>query len=60
MNLNKEICRLVSYGLQKELLKEADVIYTVNQLLALFAEDSFEELPEGFWRNSNLLFQQLY
>jgi len=35
------IDRLIGYGLKKELLNEADVIYTRNRLLKLFREDEY-------------------
>lgn len=41
--MNREINRLINFGLQKGLLHEEDVIYTVNQLLGIFNLNEFEK-----------------
>lgn len=41
IDLNREISRLIQYGLQRGLLAENDRIYTVNRLLALLQVSSY-------------------
>ncbi len=43
MTIQKNIRKLVQYGLQTGLIAEADRIYTTNRLLELFALDELEE-----------------
>lgn len=43
MSINRDINRLVHFGMQKGLLKEADFDYSVNLLLDLFHESHFEK-----------------
>lgn len=47
--IEKEICKLVKYGLEKNLIEQQDVIFTINRLLELFQLDDFEpvELKES-------------
>ena len=41
--LNKNIKKLVQYGLKTELIKQEDEIYTRNLLLGLFHQDEYED-----------------
>ena len=41
--ISKNIKALISYGIEKELLSEEDVIFTQNRLLEIMDEDSFED-----------------
>ena len=41
--INKEIKKLVTYGIQNNLMKESDEVYTVNQILAALNLDEFED-----------------
>ncbi len=41
--ISKNIKSLISYGIEKELLSEEDVIFTQNRLLEIMNEDSFED-----------------
>ena len=43
MKLQKEIAKLVEYGLQKELIQPEDKTYTINQYLEIFKLDEYEE-----------------
>ena len=43
MNLQKEITKLVQYGLDHELIQPEDKIYTINQYLEIFHLDEYEE-----------------
>lgn len=42
MNVYEGILALVNYGLETNLIEEADRIYTINRYLELFGEDSLE------------------
>lgn len=42
--INKEIKKLVLYGIQKELLKECDAVYTINQIISALGMDSYEDI----------------
>ena len=42
--INKEIKKLVLYGIQKELLKECDAVYTINQIISALGMDSYEDM----------------
>lgn len=44
--IEKQICELVNYGLQKNLIQHEDSIYIKNQLLELFAMDNFQECQQ--------------
>ena len=44
--IEKQICELVKYALQKNLIQNEDVIYIKNRLLELFGIDDFEECQE--------------
>lgn len=50
---NTEIKKLVDYGISTGLVPECERIYTTNQLLSLFKEDSYEE-PVGQYLNTQL------
>ena len=41
--IEKQICELVNYGLQKNLIQQQDVIYIKNRFLELFGMDDFQE-----------------
>lgn len=41
--INKEIKKLVSYGIKTGLLKECDKVYTINQIIFALGLDSFED-----------------
>jgi UDPglucose--hexose-1-phosphate uridylyltransferase len=41
--INKEIKKLVSYGINKNLLAPSDEVYTVNQIFSALGLDSFED-----------------
>lgn len=41
--INKEIKKLVTYGIQNNLLNEADKVYTINQIIAALDIDEFED-----------------
>ena len=43
MDLQKEITKLVQYGLDHELIQPEDKIYTINQYLEIFHLDEYEE-----------------
>lgn len=43
MKLQKEIAKLVEYGLQKELIQPEDKTYTINQYLEIFKLDEYEK-----------------
>ena len=43
MDLEKQIAKLVQYGLEKELIKPEDKIYITNQYLELFGLNEYEE-----------------
>lgn len=43
MNLQKEITKLVEYGLQKKLIKSEDKTFMINQYLEIFHLDEYEE-----------------
>lgn len=43
MDLQKEITKLVQYGLDHELIQPEDKIYTINQCLEIFHLDEYEE-----------------
>lgn len=43
MNLQKEIKKLVTYGLQKKLIEPQDRIFMINQYLDIFRLDDFED-----------------
>lgn len=47
--INKEITKLISYGLEKGLVKETDRIYTTNMVLTILGLDEYEqcELDDG-------------
>lgn len=42
MKLQEEIFKLTEYGVQKHLIEEEDRTYTINRLLEVFGEHSFE------------------
>ena len=44
--IQKNIRKLVQYGLQTGLITEADKIYTTNRLLELFQLDDLEECSD--------------
>ena len=39
--IEQEICKLVRYGLQKNLIQKEDIIFTINRFLELFKLDDF-------------------
>lgn len=41
--INKEIKKLVLYGIEKELLKKSDMVYTINQLIYALGLEEFED-----------------
>ena len=43
MDLQKDIKKLVTYGLDKKLIMPEDEIYTINQYLELFRLDEYED-----------------
>ena len=43
MNLEKEIAKLVEYGLQKELIEPEDKTFVINQYLEIFRLDEYSE-----------------
>ncbi len=43
MDLQKEITKLVQYGLDHELIQPEDKIYTINQYLEIFHMDEYDE-----------------
>ena len=45
--IQKNIRKLVQYGLQTGLITQADRIYTTNRLLELFRLDELEESDEA-------------
>ena len=51
--INNSIKKLVTYGLETGLIQEEDRIYTVNRILEVLEEDSWEE-PEETYHNVDL------
>lgn len=45
MDLNREITKLATYGMQTGLIREEDKTYTINQLLSIYHQDEYVE-PE--------------
>ena len=49
MNINYEINRLISFGLQHHMIEEADLLYAANKIIDILRVPSFEyeavELP---------------
>ena len=43
MNLQKEIKKLVTYGLEHKLIMPEDEVYTINQYLEVFRLDEYED-----------------
>ena len=43
MDLQKDIKKLVTYGLDKKLIMPEDEIYTINQYLEVFRLDEYED-----------------
>ena len=43
MDLQKDIKKLVTYGLDKKLIEPEDEIYTINQYLEVFRLDEYED-----------------
>ncbi len=41
--INKEIKKLVSYGIQKDLLRQCDAVYTINQIISALGMESYED-----------------
>ena len=41
--INKQIKKLVTYGLQKELLSQSDMVYTINRILSVLKLDEFKD-----------------
>ncbi len=41
--INKEIKKLVTYGVNKSLLEECDVVYTINQIISALGLEGFED-----------------
>lgn len=41
--INKEIKKLVTYGINKCLIEKSDMVYTINQLISALELDSFED-----------------
>lgn len=44
MNINQEVKRLISYGINKGLIHEADEIYTRNKILEILNIDEYEDV----------------
>ncbi len=42
--INKEIKKLVTYGIQNNLLKKPDEVYTINQIISALNLDNFEDV----------------
>ena len=42
MNINYEINRLISFGLQHDMIKEADLLYAANKIIDILKVPSFE------------------
>jgi len=40
--INKEIKKLVAYGVEHNLLKESDVVYTINQIISALGIDEYD------------------
>ena len=68
MDVQKDIKKLVTYGLDKKLIMPEDEIYTINQYLELFRLDEYEDpdiegeeiiLPEILDRLARLPFLRL-
>ena len=44
ININREIMRLVQYALKHGLIKEEDVNYSINRILAVLDLNEFEKI----------------
>ena len=42
MNINYEINRLISFGLQHHMIEEADLLYAANKIIDILRVPSFE------------------
>lgn len=53
MNINREIARLVQYGVQRGLLEEEDRVYAANRLVALLHITDYEpeQAPQEWLEN---------
>ena len=53
MNMNREIARLVQYGVQRGLLGEEDRVYAANRLIALLHITDYEpeQAPQEWLEN---------
>lgn len=57
--IQKNICELVQYGINKKLVNEADKVYVTNRLLELFLLDDFEEVEVNEVRDVNLILEDM-
>lgn len=59
MNINNLITELINYGVDKNLVDKADVIYTTNRLLELFQLNSYTPIDIDGYRKIHLILNDM-